>query len=371
MAPAAGGAAGVAAQAAQAAQHAATMGAPFTLGASSLGAKAQPLVAAGGAPAQAPPTLNNALSSTPSKPPQVLSPFYVATRDLTCGYVAGAVNVMFGHPFDTVKVVQQNDPAQARQGMLRVARRIFSREGMQGLYRGVSAPMVGYGGDTAINYAVYEAGMARSREWRQQSATHNTAGILASSYLSAAVLCLWITPLELAKTQMQVLPNAKGNVRETFGWLAQCVRERGVTGAYRGLGATLLREVPGNGFYFLTYESGREYLKRKTAEWGWSDLASETISATIPGGTAGLVFWGLVLPMDVIKTKQQAVQVGPGAQPPRLGVVVRQLWREGGARAFFAGWAPLLARAFPANALQFLGFEASRIAARKMFESDQ
>eukprot|EP00793_Prasinoderma_coloniale_P005315 PRCOL_00004723-RA len=341
--------------------------AALAVAATAAGARAPALqaAAAAGGGRQAPTQQAPAPAGAARPAHRQLSTAYIAARDLTSGGVAGCVNVFFGHPFDTVKVVQQSAFAPG-QRPLGIARDILRREGVRGLYKGVSAPLFGYGGDAAINYAVYQLGMERTREWRQRSAAHDAAGIYGCGCVAGVALSLWITPLELAKTQMQTLPGATGNVRETFGYLGRTLRTGGVRAIYRGAGATMLREVPGNGLFFLCYEMARARVQSAISGWGLSELGSEMLSATIPGGIAGLVFWAMVLPVDTLKTKQQSV----GMEGSTMSSTARAILREGGPRAFFAGWQPLMARAFPANALQFLGYEVCRIGFKRTFEEE-
>lgn len=69
--------------------------------------------------------------------------------------------------------------------------------------------------------------------------------------------------------------------------------------------------------------------------------------------------WSIVLPLDVAKSRIQVAR--PGA-PWDMGVAahLRALAREGGARALWSGLGPTVARAFPANAAQWLAYELVR-----------
>jgi hypothetical protein len=70
-----------------------------------------------------------------------------------------------------------------------------------------------------------------------------------------------------------------------------------------------------------------------------------------------LQMWTTVLPLDVAKTRIQTAQPGTSWD---TGVLrqLSMLWREGGRRSLWAGLAPTVARAFPANACQVCGFSA-------------
>jgi hypothetical protein len=66
--------------------------------------------------------------------------------------------------------------------------------------------------------------------------------------------------------------------------------------------------------------------------------------------------WGTVLPLDVAKSR---IQVARPGSPWDVGISAHlgSLAREGGVRALWSGLAPTLARAFPANAAQWLAYE--------------
>jgi hypothetical protein len=73
-----------------------------------------------------------------------------------------------------------------------------------------------------------------------------------------------------------------------------CARQvwnnRGFLGLFKGLGATLGREVPANAIYFSVYE----YTKGALVPQGGSKEDLGSGSLLLAGGMAGLMFWGTV-----------------------------------------------------------------------------
>ena len=78
----------------------------------------------------------------------------------------------------------------------------------------------------------------------------------------------------------------------------------------------------------------------------------------LSGGIAGCAMWASVLPIDSAKTRIQAAVAGSW-NDVQLGVMMRRMWQEGGARCWWAGLQPTLLRAFPANAAQWIVWELS------------
>jgi solute carrier family 25 carnitine/acylcarnitine transporter 20/29 len=68
-------------------------------------------------------------------------------KDLTAGTFAGVAQLLVGHPFDTIKVKLQSQPAplpgQAPKfrGAIDAVKQTIAAEGPKGLYKGMGAPL--------------------------------------------------------------------------------------------------------------------------------------------------------------------------------------------------------------------------------------
>ena len=76
----------------------------------------------------------------------------------------------------------------------------------------------------------------------------------------------------------------------------------GLKGLSRGLGLTIMREVPAFGLYFSSYEILVKAKKNSTA---WVFAA---------GGFSGIISWIFTYPIDVVKSRIQADNFGKAAQ---------------------------------------------------------
>ena len=79
------------------------------------------------------------------------------------------------------------------------------------------------------------------------------------------------------------------------------------------------------------------------------------ISVVLAGGTAGVVFWGLMFPVDVLKTRMQVASLEQYPQGAR-GILKTVLKTEG-LKALYRGYVPALARAVVVHAALFVGYE--------------
>ena len=84
----------------------------------------------------------------------------------------------------------------------------------------------------------------------------------------------------------------------------------------------------------------------------------EAAASVVCGGVAGSAFWLAVLPIDLAKTRYQIASPGAADDVGVWRLMARETSRTG-ARGLWVGVGPVLARAFPANAVQFLAWEGA------------
>lgn len=285
--------------------------------------------------------------------------------DLASGFSAGIALCVVGHPFDTLKVLMQLQPA-TYPTVLTALRATVAKHGLGGLYRGVGSPLVGNGLYNAVQFAVF----ARLKALATDGGKNVTLGrIAAASAMTGLAVALVEGPQDLFKSQVQAqmaagaaAPPAAGGApaRPRFTGTLDCartiIRERGPLGIYQGLGATLARNFVGVGAYFYVYEA----LRLRMAAGAPVDSLS-TLAIIGAGGCGGLAYWIACYPLDIVKSALQTDAIHPAERKyAGWGDAAKKLWAEGGAKRFTAGIAPCLMRSFPANAAAFVAYEQTK-----------
>ena len=81
-------------------------------------------------------------------------------KDLTSGTVGGAAQLIVGHPFDTIKVKLQSQPAPLPgkppkyAGAMDAVKQTLAAEGPRGLYKGMGAPLATVAAFNAVLFTV-------------------------------------------------------------------------------------------------------------------------------------------------------------------------------------------------------------------------
>lgn len=278
-------------------------------------------------------------------------------KNFVAGGVAGACLLLAGHPLDTIKVRLQTQPkASCAQYVLYTGtydcfRKTVSKEGILGLYKGMGAPLAGVAPMMAISFFGFGLGKQLQQTDPHKPLTHTQ--IFLSGCLAGVFTTVIVAPGERIKCLLQV--QASSGHSKYAGPLDCAVRlykAQGIRSVYKGTVLTLIRDVPSNGLYFLTYE----YLKNLLTPEGQSVSQLSTPKILLAGGIAGILNWTIALPPDVLKSNFQTAADG---KYRGLVDVLRTLLREEGPKALYKGFNAVFLRAFPANAACFLGFEVA------------
>ena len=120
-----------------------------------------------------------------------------------------------------------------------------------------------------------------------------------------------------------------------------------------GLGPTLCREIIGSMLYFTGYE----WMMRKFLKKGQRVTEAPLHASLVSGGFAGLSFWTVAYPVDLIKTKMQTDNLCT-RKYPNMVTTIQKILEEGGVKGFYKGYGVCILRAIPVNSGGFLVFEA-------------
>jgi len=294
-----------------------------------------------------------------------------ALKSFISGGVGGACCVLVGHPLDLVKVRMQTGGASGNMSISGMLSTTFRKEGVRGVYRGVSAPLVAVSPMFAVSFWSYDIGQRMVKSYGQRGMTEEQKSQLSYT-LSMKEICMAgaisaipttgiMAPSERIKCLLQVQANdvEKGGKARYSGMLdcaKQVLKEGGMASLYKGTMATLVRDIPGTVAYFGTYELvKKELMKMQGIDPSKGKLS--VISVLSAGGLAGIAMWTVCIPADVIKSRYQTA---PEGKYNGLVDVYKALIKEEGYAGLFRGIRPALLRAFPANAACFLGMEVSK-----------
>lgn len=224
-------------------------------------------------------------------------------------------------------------------GIFRTLLSIARSEGRSGLYAGLRPSLLVVVPNTAIYFTAYDEITMRwlrrhgSSSLVDRDNTSATAGQqqqqpfwlpLFAGATARFISCVATAPLELVRTR-QVTAIGGGGANNTHNngivdELRLLLRSNdggGIRSLYRGLGPTILRDVPFSALYFLLLERCKSSLSNSTLLGSWGvrsyierenivPVRVEILQSFIGGMTAGAIATILTTPFDVVKTRRQA-----------------------------------------------------------------
>jgi solute carrier family 25 carnitine/acylcarnitine transporter 20/29 len=153
---------------------------------------------------------------------------------------------------------------------------------------------------------------------------------------------------------MYIKPSQVAQGTSSMHLIRAIVKTSGVRGLFTGFFITALRDVPGYGVYFATYEAIRRH---------WIGLDAPMNAGTmsklcVAGAMAGVVGW---LPplyqFDMIKSRMQTQSLDKPIYRSSVDCF-QQIIQKEGTRAMFRGMGSAMLRAIPVNAVTFAVYEA-------------
>ncbi|KAL9108513.1 MAG: hypothetical protein Q9227_006728 [Pyrenula ochraceoflavens] len=289
-------------------------------------------------------------------------------KGFVAGVFSGIAKLSVGHPFDTIKVRLQSSSKNQFSGPLQCLMQTIQKEGVRGLYKGATPPLVGWmamdsvmlGSLTLYRRLLLEhvfvkstgSSVPKSGQAQLPAFGHGIAGVMAGSTVSFIA-----APVEHVKARLQIQYAAQKSERLYSGPIdctKQILRAHGLRGLCHGLLATLIFRS----FFFFwwgSYDVLTQLLKSQT------NLSTPSVNFWA-GGLSAQVFWITSYPSDVVK---QRIMTDPLGAPLRDGEKKFKKWREAaiavgrenGWRGYWRGFLPCFLRAFPANAMALVAFE--------------
>lgn len=308
------------------------------------------------------------------------SSFRSSLKSFLSGGIGGVAAVLVGHPLDLIKVRMQTGTVGSGgdAGVFGALSKTLRSEGIRGLYRGVSAPLVASTPIYAISFWGYDVGQTVVKTvgrkptdaWKPLTISE----IMVAGGLSALPMIIVMTPTERIKCLLQVQTTtetttttsvaggggaAAKSQQPRYNGMVDCAtkvyKAGGLPSLYKGTVLTLMRDVPGSIAWFGVYE----VTKRSLVEVQGIDDASRLspLAVMTAGGLAGMACWGMAILPDNLKSRYQTA---PEGKYRGFMDVYRAVVKEEGYGALFTGFRPAMIRAFPANAACFLGMEVGK-----------
>ena len=211
-------------------------------------------------------------------------------------------------------------------GFARCMVSIYKTEGLRGLYAGSVGALLTNCAENSILFSARNstiAGVAFLQKKSKNDLSNVEMAIAGSgaAFFSSIAVC----PTEMIKNRMQATAELQKSGKFDFQGrisVTSTVRQilsEGYTAPFRGLVGTWGREMPGYLVLFYSFAFCQNLIAQQTN-------LSSGFNAALSGGLAGGAYWLCMLPIDVVKSRQQVLSIG-SKEPIRFVDCVKDIKR--------------------------------------------
>ena len=274
------------------------------------------------------------------------------------GSASGALVSACVQPLDVLRTRMQADSARgALQSTFNTIHTITSEGGVSALWRGTQPTVVRLGIGAGLHFFFLESLKPLLQTTAPDGSTHMSAwGATLTGGLSRAMAAVVSCPITVVKTRMEYVGGAGAGVpqyRNVVHALSTLAQMEGLRGMYRGLGPTVLANVPFSALYYLFYTRLQDRLKTGEKPSTAVNFASGTVAAV----AATLI----TQPADVVRTRMQlglaAAAVAAGGGGVGTVQVLRHIVATQGVSGLLAGAAPRMVKRTLQTALVWTLYE--------------
>ncbi|KAI9205289.1 mitochondrial carrier domain-containing protein [Polychytrium aggregatum] len=281
-----------------------------------------------------------------------------AYQSLTAGAIAGAVEATVTYPTEYVKTqmqLQNKSTDKKFAGPWDCLKKTVSEKGVFGLYRGLSAMVIGTAAKAGVRFLSFEQFKKLLKDENGNLSGHRM--MLAGLGAGVTEAVLIVTPTETIKTKLihdQNSPNPK--YRGLIHGTSTIVKAEGIAGIYRGMTAVVARQGANSAVRLTIYGILKERVQ------GNYPVDSVTGTRHVPwyvtfgnGALAGIITVYSTMPLDVIKTKMQSLNAK--ALYKNSAHCLYRVARDEGILALWKGATPRLGRLIFSGGIVFSVYE--------------
>ncbi|KAM0756200.1 tricarboxylate transport protein [Meredithblackwellia eburnea MCA 4105] len=258
---------------------------------------------------------------------------------LLAGASAGAVESFATYPTEFVKTTAQLGGKTAGGGVsvASIVKQTYGQQGVTGFYAGCAPVIAGNALKAGVRFVAYDA---------VRDALRDNNGKLTPGKTLLAGIAAGALETRLIEERRNASPGS--TKLDTAQVVTKLVRQEGISGLYRGLWPTMMKQCANSAVRFSSYQGLKDLA---LAQRSSKELTSLQIMGI--GSLAGMITVYTTMPLDVVKTRMQQAKA---TSTSSLDCMASILKKEG-VYTFWRGSSPRVMRLLISGSISFLVYE--------------
>lgn len=243
-------------------------------------------------------------------------------------------------------------------GMIDMFKKVSHEEGIKGFYRGfiastvktVLGSVVYFSTLEEIKYILKKNHLHESLDRDKHTYKHNLINFLSGG-IARTLQSTMTNPILIVKTRFEVVGCNK--YKSLLGALNTIKKEEGISGYFKGLKQTLIKDVPHSALFFSMYEFFKYVYSN------YFQINNLQIQVTLATLSSNIILTLLTNPIDVLRTRVQYFHISKNSQHDYKGVLsgLTKIAKEEGIRGLCAGILPRFLKKAIGSALIWTSYE--------------
>lgn len=273
-------------------------------------------------------------------------------KGIIAGGITGGIEICITFPTEYVKTQLQLDEkgaAKKYDGIVDCVKKTVRGHGFFGLYRGLSVLLYGSIPKSAVRFGSFET--FKGVMQREDGTLSPSGRLLCGLGAGVCEAIFAVTPMETVKVKfINDQRTEKPRFRGFFHGVGIIVKEQGISGVYKGLTATIMKQGSNQAIRFFVMETLKEMYKGEDKK---KPVPKYIVG--IFGAIAGAASVYGNTPIDVVKTRMQGLEASKYKNTLDCAV---KIWKHEGPRAFYKGTVPRLGRVCLDVAITFMIYDS-------------
>lgn len=239
-------------------------------------------------------------------------------------------------------------------GSLKVAKQIYTLEGLRGFWRGGLSGMARSTLSSGIFFTGIENFHILTKGLRDNGYVPNNVIDFLNAGMTRIINTGVNNPLTVVKTKFEVV--GKNEYKSIGQAISHIYQRDGIRGFYKGIVTTLMRDVPWSGIQYASYKFGIDTYKAMYPE---KNVKTQPLVVSMIAAASSALAVVITYPFDNLRVRYQCYDLSDQKfnKPSEL---VKKIFKEEGIKGFYLGLLPRLMKKASSQALTWVLYETIR-----------